>query len=79
MLFLVSAEQVASARCQQATLAQVEFKKLVYESIFTKYVEGMNFVTFSTPQFCSLQIGKIPRRAAQRGRPKIVTFPRLCL
>lgn len=38
--------QLASAKCQQAAAGLGEFKKLVYESKFTKYSEGTSFVNF---------------------------------
>jgi hypothetical protein len=45
-LLPVNAWQLAGAKCQQATVAQDEFKKPVYESKFTKLTAEMNLVNF---------------------------------
>lgn len=44
MLVFLNAWQLASAKCQQAPIRQGEFKKLVYDSKFTKLAKGMSFV-----------------------------------
>ena len=50
-----------------------EFKKLVYDSKFTKRAEGMSFVN------AKLALGppaKVPRRQQQAGGPKAVHIPK---
>ena len=53
-----------------APTGQGEFKKLVYESKFTKPAEGMSFVNFLTPQFCPPNRKNTTPAVPRPGRPK---------
>ena len=46
--------QLASTRCQQAAAALGEFKKLVYDSKFTKLVKWMSFINSKRAAFPGL-------------------------
>ena len=50
----MNARQLAGAKCQQAAVARDEFKKLVYDSSFTKRAEEMGFVNF----WCGYELSK---------------------
>jgi hypothetical protein len=63
--------QLASARCQQATVVRDEFKKPVYESTFTKRAEGMSFVDFKPAPSAS---EKCHAGRAPAGGPKPALF-----